>query len=196
MSMKNLISVIAICLLISGSVAAADYWHLGIGLRGTLVIPGEDYKSALGVGIVTSLGDPDSKFTTRLEVDRWKVVYDYDGSVDSLVGREHQYLGLGFSALEKYRILNHSARFSPYVIAGLGAYFLELKREEDTDIVGIQLRSKYIHSLMSLSGGLGIEAGLSSRVSAFIEGRYVGIFSENNEDKDLIHSYIGVTYLF
>ena len=194
--MRNLISIIAILLLVTGSVAAADYWHFGLGLRGTAVIPGEDYSSALGVGVVASFGDPDSKFTTQLEVDNWRVVYDYDGSVDSLVGFEHRYSGLGFGAYEKYRLLNHSRRFSPYVIAGFGAYFLELKREEDTDIIGVQLRSQYIHSLFSLSGGLGVEAWVGERITTFIEGRYVGIFSDHNEDKDLIQTYLGAKYHF
>ena len=165
--MKNLVSLIVILLVVTSTAAAADYWHFSIGLRGTGVIPGEDYSNAFGVGIVTALGDPDSKFSTHFEVDSWKVVYDYSGPDTVYTGREHHYSGLGFGLFEKYRFFNPSSRFSPYAIGGMGAYFLELKREEDTDILGWQLRSKYIHSLFSLSGGLGAESRISTNLSAF-----------------------------
>ncbi|MEE9555400.1 MAG: hypothetical protein V3W18_14020 [candidate division Zixibacteria bacterium] len=194
--MKNLVSLIVILLVVTSTAAAADYWHFSIGLRGTGVIPGEDYSNAFGVGVVASLGDPDSKFATHFEVDNWKVIYDYSGSDTTFTGREHHYSGLGFGIFEKYRFFNSSSRYSPYAIGGVGAYFLELKREEDTDVVGVQLRSQYIHSLFSLSGGLGVEGRVSSNLSAFLEGRYVGVFSEFDEDKDLIQTYLGLKYLF
>jgi len=187
--MKNLISIIAILFVIAGSAAAADYWHFGIGLRGTGVIPGGDYANAVGIGVVAFFGDPDSRFNAQLEVDDWKVVYDF-------TGLEHQYSGFGFGIYEKYRILNQASRYSPYAVGGFGAYFLELKKEEMTDILGLQLRSQYIHSLFSMSGGAGLEFSLNSRVSAFAEGRYVALFSEFDTDKDLIQSFIGVRYLF
>ncbi len=194
--MKNLVSLIVILLVVASNAAAADYWHFSIGLRGTGVLPGENYSNAFGVGVVTGLGDPDSKFSTHFEVDSWKVIYDYSGSDTVYTGREHHYSGLGFGLFEKYRFFNPSSRFSPYAIGGVGAYFLELRREEDTDIQGWQLRSQYIHSLFSLSGGLGAESRISSSLFAFIEGRYVAVFSEFDEDNDLIHSYLGIRYLF
>ena len=194
--MKNLVSLIVILLVVASTAAAADYWHFSIGLRGIGVIPGGDYSNALGVGVVAGLGDPDSKFSTHFEVDSWKVIYDYSGSDTVYTGREHHYSGLGFGLFEKYRFFNQSSRFSPYAIGGVGAYFLELKREEDTDILGWQLRSKYIHSLFAFSGGLGAESRISSSMSAFVEGRYVAIFSEFEEDENLILSYLGIRYLF
>ncbi len=194
--MKNLVSIMVFLLVISATVTAADFWHFSVGLRGTGVIPGEDYSNAFGVGVVASFGDPDSKFNTRFELDSWKVTYDYDGSNADFRGLEHNYSGLGFGVFEKYRFFNNSARFSPYGIGGLGAYFLELKREEETAISGLQLRSQYIHSLFFASAGLGLETAITRRLTVSVEGRFVSIFSENNSDKDIIQTYLGMAYHF
>lgn len=194
--MRNLIIVIAILLVITGMAAAAEYWHFSLGLRGTAVVPGLDYSNALGVGVIASFGNPDSKFNTQFEADSWKVSYDYTGPLAEFAGRQFRYSGLGFGLFERYRIFNASSRFSPYVIGGFGAYFLELKRQEETQLQGLQLRSQYIHSLFTASGGVGVEGMVAPRVSAFVEGRYVGIFSTNHEDHDLIQSYLGMKYHF
>ncbi len=192
--MRNLVGIIAILFVTAASASAAEYWRFGVGLRGTAVVPGENYSNALGLGVIASFGDPDSRFTTQFELDTWKVIYDFD--VDTLQDLEHRYAGLGVGLYEKYRIFDLSSRFSPYVIGGLGAYFLELKREEETGVVGLQLRSQYLHSLFMVAGGLGIEAGFNERISAFIEGRYVYLDSDRNEDKDIVHSYLGIRYRF
>jgi hypothetical protein len=194
--MRNLVGIVAILSVIAASASAAEYWRFGLGIKGTAVIPGEDYSNALGMGVVAAFGDPESKFTTQLEMDTWKVAYDKDVAGDTLGPLEHQYSGLAFGIFEKYRIFNLSSRFSPYMVAGGGAYFLELKQEEETDIVGLQLRSQYLHSVFMAAGGLGIETGLGDHFSAFIEGRYVFIDSNRNEDKDLIQSYLGLSYRF
>lgn len=194
--MRNLVGIIAILFVTATSSSAAEYWHFGVGLKGTAVIPGENYSNAYGVGVIASFGDPDSKFTTQFDLDSWKVIYDFDISGDTLAALEHHYSGLGVGIYEKYRIFDMSSRFSPYVIGGLGAYFLELKREDLTDIQGLQLRSQYLHSILMMAGGLGIEAGFNDRISAFIEGRYVYLNSDRNEDKDIIHSYLGIRYRF
>jgi len=194
--MKKLISFIAIILILTGTASAAEYWRFSMGLRGTAVFPGDDYSNAIGVGAIAGFGDPDSKFDTQIEFDTWKVKYNYSGSDTAYTGRKHHYSGLGFGLYEKYRILDLNSRFSPYVLGGAGAYFLELKREEMADIVGLQLRSQYIHSLFTMSGALGVDGRVSDHLSAFLEGRYVGIFSSNDEDKDLIQSYFGITYHF
>lgn len=194
--MRNLVGIIAILFVTAASASAAEYWRFGVGLKGSAVIPGEDYSNAFGLGVIAAFGDPDSRFTTQFELDSWKVIYDFDISGDTLQELEHHYAGLGIGLYEKYRIFNLSSRFSPYVIGGLGAYFLELKREEETDVVGLQLRSQYLHSLFMMAGGLGIEAGFSERISVFVEGRYVYLNSDRNEDKDIIHSYLGLKYRF
>lgn len=194
--MRNLIGIIAILFVTAASSPAAEYWHFGLGLKGTAVIPGEDYSNAFGVGIIASFGDPDPRFATQFEVDNWKVTYDFDITTDTLPTLEHRYSGLGVGVYEKFRIFDVSSRFSPYVIGGLGAYFLELKREELTDIQGLQLRSRYLHSVIMMAGGLGIEAGLNENFSTFIEGRYVYLKSDRDEDKDIVHSYLGVRYRF
>ncbi len=194
--MRNLVGIIAILFVTAASASAAEYWRFGVGLRGTAVVPGENYSNALGLGVIASFGDPDSRFTTQFELDSWKVIYDFDISGDTLQDLEHRYAGLGVGLYEKYRIFDLSSRFSPYVIGGLGAYFLELKREEETGVVGLQLRSQYLHSLFMVAGGLGIEAGFNERISAFIEGRYAYLHSDRNEDKDIVHSYLGIKYRF
>ncbi len=194
--MRNLVGIAAILLVITASASAAEYWRFSLGIKGAAVVPGENYSNALGMGIVAAFGDPESKFTTHFELDTWKVVYDFDVPDDGLGDLEHQYSGLGFGIYEKYRILNLSSRFSPYVIAGAGAYFLELKREEETDIVGLQLRSQYLHSLFMAAGGLSLETELTNHLGIFVEGRYVYIGSDRDEDKDLIQSYLGLRYRF
>ncbi len=194
--MRNLVGIIAILFVTAASSSAAEYWRFGLGLRGTAVIPGEDYSNALGVGVIASFGDPDSRFTTQIEFDSWRVTYDFDIADDTLQALEHHYGGLGVGLYEKFRIFDLSSRLSPYIIGGLGAYFLELKREEATDVSGLQLRPQYLHSLLMMAGGLGIEADFSERLSAFIEGRYVYLSSEADEDKDIIHSYLGIRYRF
>lgn len=194
--MRNLVGIIAILFVTAVSSPAAEYWRFGLGLKGTAVIPGENYSNTLGLGVIASFGDPDSRFTTQFELDSWKVTYDFDFSSDTLPTLEHQYSGLGVGVYEKFRILDLSSWFSPYIIGGVGAYFLELKREELTDILGLQLRSQYLHSIVMLAGGLGAEVGLNEHFSTFIEGRYVYLNSDRNEDKDIVHSYLGVRYRF
>lgn len=194
--MRNLVGIVTILFVTATSASAAEYWHFGLGVRGTAVVPGEDYSNALGMGVVATFGDPESKFTTQLELDSWKVAYDFDVVGDTLGEIEHEYSGLGFGIYEKYRILNLSSRFSPYIIGGVGAYFLELKRAEDTGVVGLQLRSQYLHSVFMAAGGLGFETGLSSHLSIFAEGRYVYMGSDRDEDTDLLQSYLGLRYRF
>ncbi len=195
--MRNLVGIIAILFVTATSSPAAEYWHFGLGLKGTAVIPGETYSNTFGLGVIASFGDPDSRLTTQLELDTWRVTYDFDVSGDNLGEVEHRYAGLGVGAYEKFRIFNLSSRFSPYIIGGVGAYFLELKRQEATDIQGLQLRSQYLHSLLMMAGGLGIEADLSQSVSTFIEGRYVILNKRSKKfDNDIVHSYLGIRYRF
>jgi hypothetical protein len=194
--MRNLVGIVAILFVAATSASAAEYWHFGLGIKGTAVVPGEDYSNALGMGVVATFGDPESKFTTQLDMDTWKVAYDFDVAGDTLGEIEHEYSGLGFGIYEKYRILNLSSRFSPYIVGGVGAYFLELKRAEDNGLGALQVRSQYLHSLFMAAGGLGFETGLGSHVSIFAEGRYVFINGERDVDKDLIQSYLGVRYRF
>lgn len=195
--MRNLVGIMAIILVTAASSSATEYWHFGLGLKGSAVIPGENYSNTAGVGIIASFGNPDSRFATHLEVDSWRVTYDFDVPYDTLGVVEHRYAGLGVGVYEKFRIFNLSSRFSPYIIGGVGAYFLELKREEVTDILGLQLRSQYLHTLLMMAGGLGIEADLNERISTFVEGRYIILNKSNAKiDKDIVHSYLGVRYRF
>ena len=194
--MRNLVGIIAILFVTAASSPAAEYWHFGLGLRGTVVKPGGDYSNALGVGVIASFGNPNSRFATQIEFDSWGVTYDFDVADDTLGALEHQYAGLGVGIYEKFRIFNMSSRFSPYIIGGAGAYFLELKREEATDIQGLQLRSRYLHSLLMMAGGMGFEADFNEHLAAFVEGRYFYLNSDADEDKDIIQSYLGVRYRF
>ncbi len=194
--MRNLVGIIGILFVTAASSPAAEYWHFGLGIRATAVIPGGDYSNAIGVGVITSFGDPDSRFATQIDFDSWRVTYDFDIADDTLGTLEHQYAGLGIGIYEKFRVFNMSSRFSPYIIGGAGAYFLELKREEATDIQGLQLRSRYLHSLLMMAGGMGIEADFNEHLSTFIEGRYFYINSDADEDKDIIQSYLGIRYRF
>ena len=126
--MKRIIGVATIILILCGSAVAADYWRLGIGVRGEGVIPGGDHSNAFGAGVVVSMGDPDSRFTTHFEVDVWEVSYAYDGSDSSLyydsngtrVGFEHIYSGFGAGIYEKFRMFNITSGISTYAIGGIG----------------------------------------------------------------------------
>lgn len=195
--MRNFVAIVAVLFVTATSASAAEYWRFGLGVKGTAVMPGDDYSNALGMGLVAAFGDPESKFTTQFEVDNWKVSYESDVAGDTLGPLKHEYSGLGFGIYEKYRMLNLSSRISPYVIAGVGAYFLELKREEDIEISGLQLRSQYLHSLFMGAGGLGFEMAFSGHLWTFIEGRYVMLSTDNsNVDKNLLQSYLGIRYRF
>jgi len=176
-------------LFIAASAAAADYWHLGIGFRGTAVDPGGDYENTLGFGILISLGDPDSKFMTQLEVDRWESVYDVGGF-------ENRYSGFGVGFFEKFRLLDFSPRLSTYLIGGIGGYFLDYKREEDVENIGIELRSKYLNSLLMTAAGLGFDFKMGQHLIAFTEGRYVYFPNGDDEDKPLTNGYLGFRYHF
>lgn len=186
--MKKLLGVVMI-LLITGSAAAADYWHLGIGFRGTAVVPGGDYENTMGFGVLASLGDPDSRFTTQLEVDQWESVYDVSGL-------ENRYSGFGAGFFEKFRLLNFMPSLSTYLIGGVGGYFLDYKREEVVDGGGTDLRSQYLNSLWMTAGGLGFDFKIGQHLIFFTEGRYVFFPGSSDEDDPLTNGYLGIRYHF
>jgi len=216
--MRKIIGIAVILLMASGYAAAAEYWHFGAGVRLTGVMPGKDYSNALGVGVLLTFGDPDSRFTTQIDFDNWKVEYTKDGDTilystlqqiadgDSLYRlATHEYSGLGFGIYEKYRALDFSSALSAYVIGGFGAYFLDYLKEERNDFGTIESISYGLHSLFQLSGGLGLEAALSSHISSFVEGRFVGILNGQKqepgsqierEDSHLFKGLVGLRYAF
>lgn len=181
--------VVVVILSIAGSSAAAEFWHLGIGFRGTGVMPGGNYENTLGFGLLASLGDPDSRFTTQLEVDRWESIYDINGF-------ENRYSGFGVGFFEKYRLWNISSNLSTYLIGGIGGYFLDYKREEFVENVGIELRSQYLNSVVMTAGGLGFDFNIGPHLIVFTEGRYVYFPNGDNVDKPLSNGYLGLRYHF
>jgi hypothetical protein len=186
--MKKFLGVVMI-LLIAGSSAAADYWHLGIGFRGTGVMPGGDYENTLGFGLLASLGDPDSRFTTQLEVDRWESVYE-------VRGLERRYSGFGVGFFEKFKLMDFSSSLSTYLIGGIGGYFLDYKREEEVENIGVELRSQYLNSLVMTAGGLGFDFKMGQHLIVFTEGRYVFFPNGDDVDKPLTNGYLGLRYHF
>jgi hypothetical protein len=203
--MRKIIGIIAIVLLASGYAAGADYWHFGIGARVAGVMPGTEYSDALGGGILLTFGNPDSKFTTQLDFDTWGVSFHKAGDLiitsaitepeTTYKARERKYSGLGMGIFERYRIIDFSGTFSSYVIGGFGGYFLDYKQEE-SDNGTVLMQSKGLHSLGQIAGGLGFEGKIYQRVSAFIEGRFVGFFSADKSDKNLMNGYFGIRYIF
>ncbi len=206
--MKKIIGIVAILLMASGYAAAADYWHFGVGGRITGVMPGDDYNNALGMGILLTFGDPDSRFTTQMDLDNWGVTYtkpdssiltSAPGTPDSLKTyrlREFEYSGLGIGFFEKYRFFDFSEKFSSYAIAGIGGYFLDRKREDRNDDGSIVPKSTGLHSLFQWAGGIGFEGRFNHHLATFVEGRYVGIMSDDDMDKDIMKGYFGVRYTF
>ncbi len=189
--MKKILGVVLV-LLITGSVTAAEYWHLGIGLRGTAVVPGEDIESTIGLGFIASLGDPDSRFTTQLEIDKWTSVY-------TVGGFENRYSGLGTGFFEKFRVWDISPKLSTYIIGGVGGYFLDFKKEEDIEFVGVELIPQYINSYFAVSGGAGVDFQFNQHVIFFAEGRYVDFpkgWGEDIIDKALNNGCLGLKYTF
>ena len=187
--MKKYLGVVLI-LFLTGSAVAAEYWHLGVGVKGTGVIPGGDYENTIGFGFLASLGNPDSRFTTQLEVDKWESVYD------NAAGFENRYSGFGAGFFEKIRYWTPSPSFSSYLIGGIGGYFLDLKSEENVENVGIELRSRYLNSLFMTAGGLGFDYKMGPHVVAFTEGRYVYFPNGEDVDKPLTQGYLGLRYQF
>lgn len=187
--MNKILGVVMI-LFLAGSSAAAEYWHLGVGFRGTAVVPGGDYKNTIGFGVLASLGNPDSRFTTQLEVDKWESIYN-----DSR-GYENRYSGFGAGFFEKFRYWSITPSLSSYLIGGLGGYFLDLKREEDVENVGRELRSQYLNSLFMTAGGLGFDFNFGPHLIVFTEGRYVYFPNGERVDKPLTQGYLGLKYHF
>jgi opacity protein-like surface antigen len=216
--MRKFIGIVVILLMASGYAAAAEYWHFGAGVRLTGVMPGSDYSNALGMGMLLTFGDPDSRFTTQMDFDTWNTQFTRAGELvldridntqtpsDSIYRlAEHKYSGIGFGIYEKYRALDISSTFSAYVIGGFGGYFLDYLREERTDFQTVEFRSYGLHSLFQLSGGLGLDAAFSRHVTGFVEGRFVGILNAEKEDprlnikrKDasLMKGLLGLRYTF
>jgi hypothetical protein len=186
--MKKILGVVLI-LLFAGSSAAADYWNLGVGFRATGVMPGGNYENTVGFGILSSLGDPDSRLTTQLEVESWESVYDFRGY-------ENRYSGFGVGFFEKLRFFDFSPNLSTYLIGGIGGYFLDLKREEFVEGVGVEVRSQYLNSLVMTAGGLGFDFKMGPHLIVFTEGRYVYFPNGDDEDKPLTNGYLGLRYHF
>jgi len=203
--MKKIIGVATIVILLCGSAVAGDYWHFGLGVRGAGIFTDKEFGNGFGTGIIASLGDPDSRFTTHFEVDIWEISYTYDGSDSTLyyqnaddvtIGYEHVYSGLGAGFYEKVKLFNFTSGFSTYIIGGIGGYFLELQHEEDIELIGIEMRSQYLHSLFMMAGGLGFDTKITNHLASFIEGRYVYINSDFDMDKPIMKGIFGLKYNF
>jgi len=207
--MKKIIGVATIILILCGSAVAADYWRVGVGVRGESVIPGGDHKTAYGSGIIVSFGDPDSRFATQIEVDAWEVTYTYDGDIDNfyylnddgvLVGFKRTYAGFGIGLYEKVGLYDLMFGISSYAIGGMGGYFLELKQEEvvepEPGVYTTDMRSKYLHARFMAAGGIGFDFNITKRLVGNIEGRYVYIESDIDLDDSLIKGFLGLKYSF
>ncbi len=194
--MRKIFGICAVLLLVSGVAAGAEYWHFGLGVKAIVASPGSGYSTAYGGGITANFGLPDSKFVTQLEFEKWKSTY-YLTFPEDTMSTKHQYSGLGAGFFEKYRGLDISSKFSGYVIGGFGAYFLELKRKVLlTGTNQYELRSVHLHTVPFLAGGLGIEGKLKSNLYCFVEGRYIGIVSNLDADKDIIAASAGLRMVF
>ncbi len=202
--MKKIFSIAAIILLASGYASGADYWHFGLGARVTGVITGGNYSNALGGGILATFGNPESKFTTQIDLDTWGVSYTTAGDLvrtspitepDAFKIREHKYSGLGVGIFEKYRVIDFSETFSSYILGGVGGYFLEYQQEESFNGT-VRMTSKGLHALGQLAGGVGFESRFSQHTIGFIEGRYVGLLKAKPGDKDLMKGYAGIRFIF
>jgi hypothetical protein len=203
--MRKIFIVIAIILMATGYAAGADYWHFGVGMRLTGVMPGNLYSNALGTGVLVTFGNPDSRFTTQFDLDSWRVKYSKDG--DSILTsainastitykiRQRRYSGLGVGIFEKYRALDFLNAFSTYLIGGFGGYFLTLNQEE-SDNGTVNMRSKGQHALAQIAGGLGLEGHFNQHVYAFVEGRFIGFINGQPNDQSITKGYLGVRYVF
>jgi hypothetical protein len=202
--MRKVLSIAAIILIAFGYAAGADYWHFGIGAKFDGVVPGKDYSNALGGGILLTFGNPDSKFTTQFDFDKWGVQYTKSGDriktsplgqTDTYKTREHKYSGLGVALLERYRAVDFSNAFSGYIIGGFGGYFLDYKREE-ADNGTVTMKSKGLHSLGQITGGIGLEGQINPHTMAFLEARFVGFIDPQDSDKNLMNGFLGIRYIF
>jgi hypothetical protein len=203
--MRKIFIVAVMILMASGYAAGADYWHFGVGAKFAGVMPGKDYSNTLGGGLLVTFGNPDSRFTTQFDVDKWGKKFDKSGDtiLTSAYGvipatyklRERHYSGLSVGMFEKFRAVDFTNAFSAYLIGGLGGYFLNYKQEE-SDNGTVNLRSKSQHSLGHLSGGLGLEGQFNQHVFAFLEGRYVALINAKEADKNIMKGYLGVRYVF
>jgi hypothetical protein len=204
--MRKIFGIAAIILIASGYAAGADYWHFGIGTRIEGVkTSGKDYHNALGGGLLLTFGNPDSRFTTQFDLDKWGVTYHINGDLvrtnsvteptPTYKVRDRNYSGLGVGMFERYRAFDFTDNYSAYVIGGIGGYFLDYK-EEMSDNGVVTLKSKGLHSLGQLAGGIGFEGRFDQHILGFIEGRFVGFLNAQKTDKNLMKGYLGIRYIF
>jgi hypothetical protein len=219
--MKRFLFIVTILLLAANLSMADDYWHFGVGIRATGVIPngqdrgGNNYSNALGTGVLLTFGDPDSRFTTQVDLDKWSVNYTnsnvpitfwgVEGDSSSIQTRasKYQFGGLAVGIYEKYRTFEFSSKLSNYIIGGLGAYFLNGKFEESlSPYVGTRMTSRGYSSDVMAAAGLGFDARVSDHLTGFVEGRFNMIVSHPKKENDqnpidnLMHGYFGVKYVF
>ena len=210
--MKKFFLFVTILLVLSSSAMASDFWHFGIGLRAVGVIPKpQQYNKAMGEGLMLTFGNPDSRFTTQIELDKWAVTYRrsdepiviYNVTADTTtrhsIASKFKYSGLSFGFYEKFRALDFSPALSAYVIGGLGGYFINGKYESSlAPFAGTVMRSRGFFSVLSAAGGLGFNARFNAHFDSFIEGRYVGLLGRQSgyDSPDMIQTYFGVRYLF
>lgn len=209
--MKKFFFFVVILVLISNTTMAADYWHFGIGLRAVGVVPkGNDHANAMGEGLVLTFGNPDSKFTTQFEFDNWSVNYTKSNrTIGYIVSSEdttlhiktskQEYKGLGIGFFEKFRTFEFLPGLSNYIIGGAGGYFLNY-RYEDTNapLVGTTIRSSGYNSTVMASGGIGFDGRINGHVTAFVEGRYIRLFSRSKlyPTPDMFQGSLGMKYVF
>lgn len=210
--MKKFFFFVTIFLVISSSAIAADFWHFGIGLRAVGVIPEpQQYNNAVGGGLLMTFGNPDSRFTTQIELDKWTVNYKRSAFPDTVFGitgdstsmqirpSKFKHSGLTFGFYEKFRAIEFSPALSAYIIGGFGGYFINAKYESSqAPFAGTVMRSRGYFSVLSGGGGLGLNAKVNSHFDSFVEGRYIGLFKKEPgyDSPNYIHMYFGVRYVF
>ena len=152
-----------------------------------------------------TFGNPDSRFTTQIDFDRWKVNFQKSDylvrtnpiTVDPATYRigKQEYTGMGLGIFERYRAIDLSNSMNAYLLGGIGGYFLDYQHEESNNGT-VSMTAKGLHSLAQLSGGIGFEAKVYQGLLGFVEGRYTAFLSTNKRDNNLMNGYFGFRYVF
>jgi opacity protein-like surface antigen len=155
---------------------------IALGLMGGATLPMSDYKNVANtgwnLGAFLDLGRTEGPFGVRLEG-----IYHGFGDKDVVTSGGGT---TSFTFSNKYSIINGNldltlgipalnAPIRPYLIGGIGAYYLKNSPECATGSVCPFGKSES-STKFGLNGGAGVEFGLAG-FSAFVEARYHSVFT-------------------
>ena len=129
----------------------------------------------------------DTGLPLRVRMDFTFHSFDLDEAEVGVPGTQSIFAGLGDVEFE----LLHSGMIRPYLIAGLGAYFINLETKG-------ALGAKTSDTSMGINGGAGVRIRLAGTLLGYVEARVDNIYSDqgviNPDNIQLIPVTFGVVF--